>query len=133
MSTITLSDGSTTIDLSPDLYWSDENAWLPVEQAIQRTLTGALIVSAATRIKGRPITLQPQSDAEAWMSRATLEAVRAMGEVPGKEMTLQLHGTSYAVIFRHHDGQAVEAAPLVHFSDISADDWYLVTLRFMEV
>lgn len=133
MTTITLSDGSTTLDLSPDLYWSDENAWHPVEQAIQRTLTGALIVSAATRIKGRPITLQPQTENEAWMTRATLDALRALGAVAGKVMTLTLRGVAYSVMFRHHEGPAIEATPIVHFADITADDWYLVTLRFTEV
>ena len=131
--TITLTDGATAIDLSPDLYWSDENAWHPVEQTVQRTLTGALIVSAATRLKGRPITLQPQTDSEAWMTRATLDALRAMGAVAGKTMTLTLRGAPYSVIFRHHEGPAIEATPVVHFADITADDWYLVTLRFTEV
>ena len=131
--TITLTDGATAIDLSPDLYWSDENAWHPVEQTVQRTLTGALIVSAATRLKGRPITLQPQTDSEAWMTRATLDALRAMGDVAGKIMTLTLRGAQYSVIFRHHEGPAIDATPVVHFADITADDWYLVTLRFTEV
>ncbi len=52
---ITLSYASTTLNLHPDLVWADENNWFPVEQSIQRTITGALIVSSASRIAGRPI------------------------------------------------------------------------------
>lgn len=130
---IILTDGSASIDLSPDLYWSDENNWHPVEQAIQRTITGGLIVSSAERVGGRPITLQPEDDRSAWMSRATLEVLRALAVVPGKTMTLTLRGVSRQVIFRHHDGAAFEAAPVVHYSDVAAGDWYTVTLRFLEV
>ena len=39
---ITLSDGATTLALHPDLYWSDEHNWFPVEQTAQRTITGAV-------------------------------------------------------------------------------------------
>ena len=62
---ITLSDGTTTLALHPDLYWSDEHNWFPVEQTAQRTITGALIVSVATRLAGRPVTLQPEDDRSA--------------------------------------------------------------------
>lgn len=67
---ITLSDGATTLALHPDLYWSDEHNWFPVEQTVQRTITGALIVSVATRLAGRPVTLQPEDDRSAWTPRA---------------------------------------------------------------
>ena len=33
---ITLSDGTTTVTLHPDLYWEDENSWHPVEQTVER-------------------------------------------------------------------------------------------------
>jgi hypothetical protein len=39
---------------------------------------------------------------------------------------------AHTVIFRHQDG-AIEARPLVHYNDTDPTDWYLVTLRFMEV
>lgn len=130
---ITLSDGTTTLHLHPDLYWPDENNWHPVEQAVIRTVTGALIVSASTRVKGRPITLQPENDSSAWMSRATVEQLRNWCLVPGKQLALTLRGTTYDVIFRHHDSPALDPRPVVHWSDVQSDDWYLVTLKFMEV
>lgn len=67
------------------------------------------------------------------MSRATLDALRAWAAVPGRQMTLTLRGVTYTVIFRHHDGAAIEATPIIDYSDVQNDDWYSVTLRFLEV
>lgn len=130
---ITLADGSTTLTLNPDLYWADEFGWNQVEQSAERTITGALIVQAAGKTIGRPITLQPEADSDSWMSRDVLAQLRNFAAEPGKEMTLTLRGTSRTVIFRHQDGVAVEARPVVHFSDALGSDNYLVTLRFQEV
>lgn len=129
--TTALTYSTTTVTLPDDLLWADETTWNPVEQSAQRTITGALIVQSATRVGGRPITLQPEDDGSAWMSRTTVDALRNLAAVPGREMTLTLRGTTYNVIFRHHDGVAVEAKPVVHYSDVVAGDFYLVTLRLM--
>lgn len=129
---ITLSVGPTTIELPDDLYWSDENSWFPVEQDVQRTITGALIVSAAQRIAGRSITLEPFEEG-AWMPAATLDQIKAWASVPGQEMTLTLRGVARQVIFRHQDGEPVAADPVVHYTDVASTDWYMVTLRFMEI
>lgn len=129
---ITLSHSGTTVTLDPDLFWSDEHAWQPVEQSAQRTVTGALVISVSARNGGRPITLQPEDDSSAWMSKATLDTLKSWAAVPGRQMNLNIRGTSYIVIFRHQDG-AIEAAPLVHYNDVDAADWYRVTLRFLEI
>lgn len=50
---ITLSDGTTTIELPPDLHWRDEFSWTPVEQSTEYSLTGALIVQSGARQAGR--------------------------------------------------------------------------------
>lgn len=130
---ITLTYDTTTIDLHPDLYWSDELDWAPVEQSVQRSVSGALIVMASERIAGRPITLQPEDDASAWMQRATVATLVSWGAVPERQMTLTINGTSYDVIFRHQDGAAIEARPVVQYQDPQPTDFYTVTLRFMEV
>lgn len=131
--TISLAYLTTTISLHPDLRWSDENNWFPVEQSVQRTVTGAMIVSSAARVAGRPITLEPESDTSAWMPASTIALLEGFAGVPGRVMQLTLRGTTRDVIFRHHDGTALESTPVVHYSDVESGDWYLATLRLMEI
>ena len=128
---ITLTDGVTPIALPADLYWSDEN-WSPVEQTAQRTITGALVVSAAQRLSGRPITLQPEDDMSAWLTYPLLAQLRTWAATAGLVLTLTLRGVARPVLFRHQD-TAVEAAPVAHYSDVDAGDYYRATLRFMEI
>jgi hypothetical protein len=130
---ITLSDGTTTIDLHPDLLWSDEFNWQPVEQSAERTITGALVIMPAARIGGRPITLEPEDDDSAWMPRNTIEQLRNWAAEPGKQLVLTLRSTPRSVVFRHHDGAGLEARPVVHFSEMESTDFYLATLRLMEI
>lgn len=129
---ITLSDGSTTIELDPDLYWSDENAWNPVQQDVKRTITGALDVQVGALTGGRPITLEPEDDRSAWrITSATVDQIRNWAAVPGKELTLNLRGIARTVLFRHQDG-GFEARPVAHFRDRLPSDFYRCILRFME-
>lgn len=130
---ITITDGTTPVTLHPDLYWADEFTYQAVEQTAERTITGALVVSAATKVGGRPITLQPEDDSSAWMPRATVEQLRNWAAVPGQELTLTLRGVARTVMFRLQDGSVLDATPVKHFSDTDAADWYRCTLRFMEV
>jgi len=122
-----------SITLQPDLFWSDEHSWHPVEQTIQRTITGALIVMSSARVAGRPITLGPIDENSAWMSQATLDALRNLAVVPGQVMALTIRGVSRNVIFRHHDGSAIEASPVKFLNDVDAADLFRVTIRLMEI
>lgn len=121
------------LELPRDYLWSDEFDWQPVEQSVEPTLTGALIVQSQARSTGRSITLQPEDDNSAAMSRATLQTLRGWAAVPGKVMELVIAGVSYQVIFRHHDKPAIQARPWIHYSpeDMAPEDLYLVTLKFM--
>ena len=130
---ITLSDGATTLALHPDLYWSDEHNWFPVEQTAQRTITGALIVSVATRLAGRPVTLQPEDDSSAWTTRADLDQLRHWAAGAGRVLQLTLRGSTRDVMFRHPDNNAVEATPVQHLSETQPGDWFLVTVLLMEI
>lgn len=129
---ITLADNTTTLTLHPDLFWSDETTWNPVEQTVDRTITGSIVVMSSLRVAGRPITLEPEDDSTAWMTRLTVDALRNWAAVPGKEMTLTLRGVSRAVIFRHQDG-GFEARPVIHYNDTVPTDFYLCTIRLMEI
>lgn len=129
---ITLTYETTTVTLPADLLWVDEYSYRPVEQTVTPTLTGGVVVEAAVRTAGMPITLQPEDASSAWMTRATLDAITAIVVEPGAEMALNIRGTAYSVVFRHQDG-AMDVTPVVHYSTADATDFYLVTLRFMRI
>lgn len=130
---ITLTINPTTVELPADLYWEDEHSWFPVEQTIERTITGALIVQNATRIGGRPITLRGEDERSAWINKATLDQLKTWASMPGQPMALSIRGQSKQVIFRHHDGEAIEATPVVHYAEMQDEDFYSVTIRLMEI
>lgn len=128
----TLTVSSTTVTLPDDLLWADEWTWTAVEQTTERTLTGALVVSAAAKTGGRPITLQSPDEEGAWFTGAVLAQLQAWTATPLLQMTLLHRGITRAVMWRHQDG-AMEADPVVFISDADSTDHYTATLRLMEV
>ena len=130
---ITLSDGTTTVELPYDLYWSDES-WSPIEQATSRGLTGSRIVQYGVRQDGRPITLQqPVGGRGGWMPRSLLAQLIAWRDTPGQQLTLTLRATAYTVQWRHEDGSALTWEALRHRSNPQPSDWVIPTLRFVTV
>lgn len=129
----TLSDGTTTVTLHEDLFWSDENNWHPVAQSAQRSITGALIIQTTTMLKGRNITLESEDDQSAAMARSVVDQLRNWAAVAGQQLTLTLRGVARTVIFRHQDGAGLEARPWIHYSDVDDEDYYLCVLRLMEI
>ena len=128
---ITLADTTTTLTLNPDLFWSDED-YSPVQQEMEPTITGAIVVQVGKLLAGAPITLQPEDDSSGWMSRAVVEQLRNWAAVPDKELTLTLRGVSRTVVFRHQD-KGVEFTPVAHRRDVDTADRYLCTIRLMEI
>lgn len=128
---ITLAAGATTLELSSDLLWSDEFAWSAIKSSESYSLTGALIVQRGTKLKGRPITLQPEDDSSAWMPRATLDQLLAWAN-SGVALTLTIRGVSRAVQFRYNE-IAIDSRPVIHFDDTDPGDYYLATVRLMEI
>lgn len=126
------------IDLPDDLFWSDETAPWVVGQTVSTTLSGALVIQEGARQAGRAITLESgrsSDDLYACVDRATVDALLDKANVAGAPpMSLQLEGRApIAVRFRHGDGMAVDAAPVVVISPFIASDWYHLTLRLMQV
>jgi hypothetical protein len=126
---IVLSDNTVTVSLPYDLRWSDES-WSPIEQWVERGLTGAQIVQVGIRQAGRPITLEPPPRG-GWMQRSLLPQLQTWRDNPDTVLTLTLRGTAYAVRWRHHDpAGALTWEPLRHVAAPSAVDFVLPTLRF---
>jgi hypothetical protein len=116
----------------PDLVWVDEYDWTPVVQSEGYTLTGALVVEAATKLKGRPLTLQG-SEGSSWATRATVDALRALAVQPGLQMTFTHHDARvFTVVFRQGE-TPLEARLIVDYMNPEAADYYSLTLRLMEV
>jgi hypothetical protein len=123
--------GPVNLTLNPDLRWVDEHDWEPVVQGEKRSVTGAMIIQPRALTAGRPITLQPDEDRSAWMTRAVLLQMRNLAAVPGQVMTLTINGQAYSVVFRRSDGSAIEAEPIAHYNTPDAADWYRVTAKFL--
>lgn len=132
---ITLTHGSTTLALPEDLIWSDELTWSAVAQGTERGIFGALIVDAMARHGGRPITLQGDGSS-AWITRATLRALKAWADVPGQRLTLNLRGEIFTVLFDHGDAEesrALAMEALIDYADMEDGDYYCsLRLRFIE-
>lgn len=128
-----ITHGSTTINLSDDCLWEDEFTWNPVEQAVARTLTGAMIVETSQVIGGRPITLTPPDDEGAWTKYEDLLKLNQLAATPGLVMELTFRGVTYSVMFRHHENDPVSAKPVVFYRDPGVNDPYLVTIKLMEI
>lgn len=131
------------IALPEDIQWTDEFTAWRVGQIIRPTLTGALIVQESALQAGRPITLQGYDDGGgvyvAPITLAQLNALLALEEVAaGADMTLQLLGSgettrTFTVRFRRTDGPAIEAVPIKYQIPAEAGDYFLATLRLIQV
>lgn len=129
---ITLVAGTTTIELPDDLIWIDEFGWSPVSQAIDLSLTGALIIQEGAQAAGRPMTLAGGADF-GWASRSLVKQLSQLAATALRVMTLTLHdGSGYNVMFRR-DGVPVDAKPVISYSDPADADDYVLTLRFLQV
>lgn len=119
------------LQLPPDLIWTDEFAWKQVEQSAEYTSTGALHLEAWAKQAGRPMTLEGGVD-YAWCQRDTLTTLNAWAAVPGLVLTLTRNTVPHTVVF-DHEATAIEAQPVVPYSDPLPEDAYSLTLKFMQV
>jgi len=130
---ISITDGTTALELPGDLAWVDEYEWSPVaSSAASYSLTGALLVVRATRQTGRPITLRGDAN-RAWITRAEVAQLTQWRDNASQTLTLTLRGETRAVAFRHFDEPTIEADPAVFFGDPISTDPYRATLKLMEV
>lgn len=122
-----------TVSLPEALNWVDEYTWSPVEQTKTYTTTGALLIETGLKQSGRPITLEGAED-RTWCTRALVDQLHAWAATPGIVLALTLRGEARNVTFDHERG-ALQGLPLLFFSDgsIQSTDWYVPTLRFLEL
>ncbi len=124
-----------TVSLEDGFLWSDEFDWKPIEQKLERSITGAAIIQEGRKQSGRPITLNPANDGMGWIKLRDLRKVQAWS-VLHEQFTLEFEWPhdmrQFEVIFNHEAG-ALEAKPVKGIPAISLDDYLNVTLRFLEL
>ena len=121
------------IELPEDLWWEDETDWTPVAQSdTEFSVTGSLMIDTGVKQAGRPITLAGAEDASI-VARSTILALMAKVAIPAHEMTLAIDARSFTVVFRHGDGNPVEAVPMYKKSPPADEDYYWLTIRLLEV
>lgn len=120
------------IVLPDDLEWTDEFQWTPIAQNTEYSAGGSLLVQESTKLKGRPITLQGESDM-AWITRTVLDALAAKRNIKGLTMTLTISSILYKVMFKQSD-TPIDVTPIRKGDYFSSDSYFKVNaLRFMEV
>ena len=120
------------IELPRGMIWSDEFAWTSIEKSTEYSVTGALLVDAATRQAGQPVTLKGDS-AAGWVQRSVLQAVIALAESDpaGVHFLTLADGRSFDVQFA--PGNPVDAAPVAR-PELPPDSYpYVATVRLIKV
>ena len=128
---ITLTAGSTTETLPPQLLWTDEFDWQKVVDTTDYSVTGVLLIDRGVKAAGRPITLRGGPD-RAWMGRTQLLTLRGWADSgSATAMTLNINGTAYTVHWDHSSGSPISAQPV--FPDAIPDSGtrYVVVLKFI--
>ena len=124
-----------TVPIEDGFLWSDEFSWKPIEQNQERAVDGTLIIQEGKKKSGRPITLSP-SDSQGWIKRSSLSILKDWSALQAEQFTLVFeypHDTrQFNVIFNHAEG-AIDAEPVKGFPAVSENDFYKVTLKFIEV
>jgi hypothetical protein len=122
---------STTIQIPRGVAWSDELEWAPVDTAAERGITGALIVDAAVKVKGRPVTLASLGSDQGFITRAVLLELQELAEIPLAKFELTLaDGREMTVMFAPGE-IPVEAEPVGKPELPTDDNLYTATLRFV--
>ena len=119
------------IELPDDLLWVDEFDWNPVAQAIDRSLTGALMVQEQAKLFGRPITLTGGNEA-GWVTRATVLELMALVKSFSKPMPLILADSrEFQVYFNRQNSSSMSLFPIIPESNPDQDSLYAVTIRLI--
>ncbi|MHB9021299.1 MAG: hypothetical protein ACYC3A_05690 [Halothiobacillus sp.] len=126
---ITLTYLTTVLQLGNDLIWSDKNAYSPIVEKTDRSLTGALIVQQSVKTAGQPITLQSDGDTFGLLTRSIVDQLYAWQAMSGITLALDFHGTNYSVGFRYDNGAAVIANPVFSAGAPTPTDLMTVTIK----
>lgn len=120
------------VTLNGSLQWLDRTGYGRVAQERKTTLGGKSVFYSKYLIGGRPITLVATEET-GWLTKVMVDALILRAEQPGLVYTLNVHGETYQVLFRHEEPPALEFAPLQPRATQLADDSYIGTLKLITV
>lgn len=127
---------SASVVLPHDLLWVDELSWSPVVTSTTYTLPGALVVESSKKLSGRPITLQSQLDDMGWVKRSDILTLLNWAAIENQQFRLDLEyptdARQFNVIF-DQSSSPINATPVKGFPSHASDDWFRLTLKFIEV
>lgn len=125
-----------TVQLEDGFLFSDEFSWKPIEQSQEFSVDGTLIIQEGKKKSGRPITLLSKENSQGWVKRSVLSVIQDWSALQDEQFTLIFEyphdNRQFNVIFNHAQG-AIEADPVKGFPTVSNEDYYKVTLKFLEV
>lgn len=125
-----------TVLLENGFLFSDEFSWKPIEQNQEYAVNGTLIIQEGKKKSGRPITLLSKENSQGWVKRSVLSVIQDWSALQDEQFTLIFEyphdNRLFNVIFNHAQG-AIEADPVKGFPTVSNEDYYKVTLKFLEV
>lgn len=120
-----------TLRIPRGMVWIDEHDWVPVEKAMEYSLTGALLVDVGVRLAGRPITLQA-IESSGWIRRDVLQQVLDLASIPDATYTLvHADGRTFEVMFA--PGDPIQAVPIGRPELPGDNNPYIATVRLIEV
>jgi hypothetical protein len=124
------------ITLNPDMVWEERYSSQSVEQTVRRTLGQVPVVRAHPRTAGQDITLSAREVNGmliGMLRRSVVDLILVRAAVAGGQYVFSYNGENHSVIFRHHDGQAVNFVPLVAKTSYSASDLMRGEIKLMTV
>ena len=125
------------VQLENGFFWSDEFDWKPIEQTVERSISGNLIIQEGKKVSGRLITLVPAIGSMGWIKRADLSILKDWSALQNEQFTLAFeypHDTrQFNVIFNHQDGALSDVKTVKGTPSISEGEYYSATLRFLEL
>lgn len=118
------------VTLNPNLVWTDKYQSQTVLQTQLRTLDGTSVVYTRGLTGGQNITLEATTD-QGWLDLTMVNALMGLAATPGAAYTLVIDGTSYEVVFRHHEAPALDLTPLIARTTPDAGDYFIGTIKLM--
>jgi len=121
-----------SIILPDELEWVDEVSWSPIEQKLDYSVTGSLLIQSSEKQAGRYITLQGKPES-GWIDRPTLESLLTLRDSNATMTLLLSDGRSFSVKFRYSD-TPIEVVSVRGYDNFNTNALYTVgTIKLMEV